>query len=204
MHDPRPHGGPDRGLWRSFLAELRARHHRLAFELVPSDAMLDVLRRDAGIAVRMARPATGGLMAQRLGAVPLGFFAHRRWLEAHGEPADLPALIAAGALIGSDRGDTLPRALAERGISVSREAFALRCDGAMAALATLRAGMGTGMCQVPLAVRTPELTRTLPEVAAELDMWLVTHPDLSAVPRVRQTLDALADGLRPHPRGRNP
>lgn len=163
---------------------------------MPSDATLDVLRRDADIAVRMARPVAGGLVAQRLGAVPLGFFAHRRWLEAHGEPADLSALIAAGALIGPDRGDVLPRALAAHGIAVSREAFAFRCDSDVAAYAALRAGIGVGICKVPLAARLPELRRVLPALGASLEMWLVTHPDLRAVPRVRIALDALAEGLR--------
>jgi DNA-binding transcriptional LysR family regulator len=178
------------------LADLRARHRRLAFELVPSDETLDVLRRDADIAVRMVRPATGGLIAQRLGAVRLGFFAHRRWLEAHGEPAELASLIAAGALIGPDRGDALPRALAAHGIHVSRDAFAFRCDSDLACLAALRAGIGVGICQVPLAARMPELRPVLPPLGAELEVWLVTHPDLRAVPRVRIALDGLATGLR--------
>lgn len=178
------------------LAGLRARHPWLAFELVPSDATLDVLRRDADIAVRMARPATGGLVAQRLGAVPLGFFAHRRWLEAQGEPADLAALIEAGTLIGPDCGDALPRALAAQGMAISREAFALRCDSDVAALGALRAGIGVGICQVPLAARLPDLRWVLPALGASLEMWLVTHPDLRALPRVRVALDALAEGLR--------
>ncbi|WP_204623615.1 LysR family transcriptional regulator [Crenalkalicoccus roseus] len=180
----------------SLLAELRARHRRLAFELVPSDGTLDVLRRDADIAVRMARPATNGLVAQRLGAVRLGFFAHWRWLEVHGEPADLASLIAAGALIGPDRSDALPRALAAHGIAVSREAFTFRCDSDVACLAALRAGIGVGICQVPLAARMPDLRPVLPTLGAELEMWLVTHPDLRTVPRVRIALDALAAGLR--------
>jgi DNA-binding transcriptional LysR family regulator len=178
------------------LADLRARHRRLAFELVPSDETLDVLRRDADIAVRMVRPATGGLIAQRLGAVRLGFFAHWRWLEAHGEPAELASLVAAGALIGPDRGDALPRALAGHGIAVSRDAFAFRCDSDLACLAALRAGIGVGICQAPLAARMPELHPVLPSLGTELEMWLVTHPDLRAIPRVRIVLEGLATGLR--------
>lgn len=178
------------------LAELRARNPALAFELVPSDSTLDVLRRDADIAVRMTRPATGGMVARRLGAVALGFFAHRRWVEVHGEPQDLAAVMKEGALVGPDRGDALPRALAAHGIAVSREAFGFRCDSDVACLAALRAGLGVGICQAPLAARMPELQRVLPGLGAELEMWLVTHPDLRALPRVRLVLDALAAGLR--------
>jgi DNA-binding transcriptional LysR family regulator len=178
------------------LASLRDRHPGLDVELVLSNETLDVLRRDADIAVRMYRPRTEGLLARRLGTVALGFFAHEGWIARHGEPRELAALIQAGALIGPDRDMSLPRALAAEGFATTREAFAFRSDSDLACLAALRAGLGVGICQLPLARRMPDLRRVLPGLGGALEVWLVTHPDLRQVPRVRVALAALATGLR--------
>lgn len=178
------------------LAELRARHPRLDIELVLSNETLDVLRRDADIAVRMHPPRPEGLLARRLGAVRLGFFAASAWIARHGAPRGLRALIEARALIGPDRETALPRALAAQGFPAPREAFAFRSDSDLACLAALRAGLGVGICQMPLAARFPELQPVLPELGGRLEMWLVTHPDLRRLPRLRAGLAVLAAGLR--------
>ncbi|GIX10745.1 LysR family transcriptional regulator [Elioraea sp.] len=180
----------------ALLAGLRERHPGLDVELVLSNETLDVLRRDADIAVRMYRPRTEGLVAQRIGTVELGFFAHQSWIARHGEPRDLAALIEAGVLIGPDRETALPRALAAQGFATTREAFVFRSDSDLACLGALRAGLGVGVCQVPLARRMPELRRVLPGLGGSLEVWLVTHPDLRQVPRVRAALAALSAGLR--------
>src|SRR5580692_3195744 len=74
---------------------------QITVELVLSDLQEDLLRRDADIAVRMARPTQAALTARRVGAVPLGLYAHRRYLEAHGVPQSFEDVGAFG--IGYDR-----------------------------------------------------------------------------------------------------
>ncbi|MFX8758861.1 LysR substrate-binding domain-containing protein, partial [Acinetobacter baumannii] len=75
------------------LTRIRARHPGLTFELILSDGETDILRRDADLAVRMVRPRQQSLVARRVGAIPVGFFAHRSWLAAHGAPASLEQLL---------------------------------------------------------------------------------------------------------------
>ena len=53
-------------------------HPRIAIELTLSNRQEDLLRREADIAVRMARPTQGALVVRRLGVTPAGFYAHRR------------------------------------------------------------------------------------------------------------------------------
>ena len=110
----------------------------VAIELSPSNRQEDLLRRDADIAVRMIRPTQGALVAQRVGAVPLKLYAHRRYIEAHGMPTTLAE--AARSAIGFDRDMQIQRFLQERQISLAREAFAFRSDNDLAQLAALRAG----------------------------------------------------------------
>jgi DNA-binding transcriptional LysR family regulator len=177
------------------LADLKARHAGLSFELSLSNSIEDVLRHDADIAVRMTRPAQDDLVARKVGVIPLGFYAHKSWIARHGEPASLPDLIASGSLIGQDREATFIRFLANAGFSAGALDFGFRSDSDIAQLAALRAGLGVGVCQKPLAARDPTLRQVLADFTHGLETWLVTHPNLRSVQRVRATLDGLASGL---------
>jgi DNA-binding transcriptional LysR family regulator len=174
---------------------LKARHPALSFELSLSNSIEDLLRHDADIAVRMTRPAQDGLVARKVGLIPLGLFAHESWITRHGEPASLAALIASGSLIGYDRDPSIIHALQAIGVQATRTDFGFRSDSDLAQLSALRAGFGVGVCQLPIATRDPKLRRVLADFTHALEIWLVTHPSLRNVRRVRATLDGLASGL---------
>ena len=74
------------------LAALREAEPAIALELVASNRVDNLLRREADIAVRMARPVQGSLLARRIGDIAVGAFAHERYLARAGiprEPSDL-------------------------------------------------------------------------------------------------------------------
>ncbi|HYD71160.1 LysR family transcriptional regulator [Azospirillum sp.] len=180
------------------LAELRERHPGLTIELVLSNAVEDLLRRDADIAVRMVEPAQAALVARRLGSVTLGMHAHRRYLDRHGAPDSLDDL-ARHSVIGFDRETPAIRALLRRVPGIDRGRFALRADSDLAQLAAIRAGFGIGVCQVALARRDPDLVRVLPDgFELKLGTWLAMHENLRSTPRCRAVFDALAQGLEGH------
>jgi DNA-binding transcriptional LysR family regulator len=177
------------------LSRAATKHPNLVFELHLTDDVEDMLRRDADIAVRMTRPVQSDLVARRVAVIQLGLYARRQWLEAHAAPDDLDALAASRALIGDDRKSMLIRGSAAAGVALSRSDFAFRSDSALAQLGALRAGLGIGVCQVPLAKRDPDLRRIMPSFCHELEVWLVSHPSQRGVARMRVALDMLADGL---------
>lgn len=83
------------------LAELRRPHPHLQIELSLSDANEDLLRRDADVAVRMARPTQGALVAKRIGNVKIGFFATRAYLADHPAPRSAAELSRGHALMST-------------------------------------------------------------------------------------------------------
>jgi DNA-binding transcriptional LysR family regulator len=177
------------------LAALRAAHPGIVVELVLSNDVADLLRRDADIAVRMVRPTQESLVAKLIGEIALGLFAHRDYLAAHGQPETV-ADLAKHALIGYDTETAFIRRVRDGGVPVSREMFSVRCDNDLAQFAALRAGCGIGVCQVALARRDPALVRVLPDaLRLNLPTWLAMHADLRGNRRCRLTFDALADGL---------
>jgi DNA-binding transcriptional LysR family regulator len=177
------------------LAQLRRAHPRLQIELSLTDANEDLLRRDADVAVRMAQPTQSALVAKRVGTVKLGIFASEDYLADHPVPRSAADLLRGQALIGKDRDASFFAALAAAGFSLERKDFALRTDSDAAYLAAMRAGVGIGICQVPLAAGPPRLRRLLPKLALALPMWIVTHEDLRASRRVSLVFEALTASL---------
>ncbi len=181
------------------LASFHEAHPEVTIELALSDRFEDLLRREADIAVRMARPAQGALLARRVGSVRLGLYAHRRYLEAHGAPTGLDDPRASS--IGYDRNLQMERALAERQLRVSRKMFAFRSDSDLAQFAALRAGFGVGACQAPLAARDPDLVEVLGgDFRYEMEVWVAMHEDLKSSRRMRLMFDALVEGLEAYVR----
>lgn len=180
----------------AILAPLRARHPELAIELVLSDAIQDLVGREADIAVRMARPQQDVLLAQRIGDIMLGLFAHKDYLARRGEPRKL-ADLADHSLIGFDMETPFLRAAQADLGAWSRENFAYRCDSNLAQMALVRAGAGIGGYQVGLAARDPNLVRVLPKLMnLPLTSWVAMHADLRQSARCRTVFDALVKGMR--------
>ncbi|HEY1395476.1 LysR family transcriptional regulator [Roseateles sp.] len=182
------------------IAELRERHPALIVELVLSNRVQDLLRREADIAIRMTPPKQEQLIARRVGVIEVGLHAHERYLAAHGTPDSMKTLTAGDhALIGYDQPAPYVRELARRFPGMDRDHFALRADSDLAQLALIRAGAGLGLCQVALAKRDPALRRVLEaELSIPLETWVTMHEDLRDSPRCRAVFDVLVAGLERH------
>ena len=177
------------------LAELRFRFADIVIELVLNNRTDDLLRRDADIAVRMVRPTQDGLVGRKIGEVALALYAHRRYAEAFGLPANLREL-PGYHVVGFDRDDHSARAVAGGRLPINRELFAFRSDSDVAQLFAMRAGLGIGLVQKAIAASDPELVPVLAdEISVTLACWLVVHQDQRDAPPVRAVFDGLADGL---------
>jgi DNA-binding transcriptional LysR family regulator len=178
----------------SMLASFRQRWPRIDVELALSNRTHDLLRREADIAVRHIRPAQESLVSRRIGTIAIGLYAHRRYIQLHGFPKTLEEAFE-HTLIGWDQDQHATR-LAASVPGLGRDRFALRSDSDLAQLAMVRAGLGIGACQVPIANRDPELTPVLADIIRfDLDVWLAMHQDLRASRRVRLLFDHLAATL---------
>ena len=179
------------------VAALRERHPHLVVELVLTNKVQDLLRREADLAIRMTPPKQEQLIARRVGVIEIGLHAHARYLDARGEPASMQSLVDDGhALIGYDDQPPYVRALAQRYPQLERERLAIRADSDLAQLALIRAGAGVGTCQVGLARRDPAIRRVLAQAfSIPLETWITMHEDLRDSPRCRVVFEALVAGL---------
>ena len=177
------------------LGSFRDRYPETEIELVLSNETQDLLRREVDIAVRMVRPTQTGLVARKIGETTIGLHAHARYLATNSSPATMSDLDR-HTVIGFDQDTVSIQALKALGLSVHRDAFAVRTDSDLAQLAMIRAGIGIGGCQVGIARRSSELVRVLSDdFAINLPVWIAMHEDLRAVRRMRAMFDHLVAEL---------
>ena len=167
-------------------------------ELVASNQVTNLLRREADIAVRMVRPTQGSLVARKLGSVTLGAWAHGDYLARCG-PVRSPQDLLALNLIGGDMDTTILRGFARLGFVVDPTRFSLRCDDFSVQISATRAGYGVGFVPDYSVRDDPGMVKLLPHQLRipDLPMWLAVHREIRTNARIRAVYDFLATALPP-------
>ena len=179
------------------LCALARQHPGLSIELMLSNQVQDLLRREADIAVRMTAPRQEALIARRVGSITVGLHAHKRYLAQNGTPRNEAELLR-HRIIGYDKETAFIRSMSASFAPMRRERFSLRTDSDLAQLAAIRAGHGIGICQVAIG-RRDKLVRLLARrYAWTLDTWITMHEDLRGSERCKRVFDALAEGMAAH------
>lgn len=167
----------------------------IAIEVISSNAFSDLLRREADIAIRHAKPEQPDLIARLIREPVANFYASEDWVKVHGHPrraeeaTHLP-------FVGSDRSGQYLAFLRQHGLPLSEANFSCYSDHSMAQWALVRAGMGIGAMMDKIAHDTPGIVQVLDDVPpVRFPIWLVTHRELRTSRRIRVVFEALAQGL---------
>lgn len=174
------------------LVELRAVAPEIQIELVTSNDVKNLLRREADIAIRMVRPEQTGLIARKIGDVPIGVFAHKHYLKKRGTPQQ-PTDLLAHELIGFDQDDSILRGFRSFGIDIDKTTFALRSDDHIVHWQGVRAGLGIGFVADYVGRQDRDVVQVLPTMSLPpLPVWLTSHREIHGNPRIRRVFDFLA------------
>ncbi len=167
------------------LAELIRMHADLRVDLIAEPRDLSLTKRQADIAIRLARPSKEpGVLTRRLGQLDYGVYG----------PAGRPA-------------ESLPWITYEDGMAhlpqnrwmLDRQRSAQTNVGANDAetiIESVRAGLGKSLLPVAVGEREPDLVRLdTGEPALSREIWIMVHPDLRGLKRVEVTMDWLGRTL---------
>ncbi len=179
--------------------QLREQEPGIAIQVIATDALSDLLRREADIAIRHVKPEQPDLIARLIREATANFYASEAWVKVHGHPrhaedaAHLP-------FVGSDRSGRWLAFLREHGLPLSEANFSCYADHSTAHWALVRHGLGIGGMIDEIARNTPGIVRVLDEVPpVRFPFWLVTHRELRTSRRIRVVFEALAQGLASGP-----
>ena len=165
------------------LPGLYARHPELVVELIASNDNLNVSRREADIAIRLARPESGDFLIRKLADVGFAVYGPAQpgptrsndWVTYDDELAHTPEMRwLAGQLAGGR--------------------VRLRSNKLAGLLGAVAVGIGRAVLPCFLADATPGLVRESgPQPVLSRDLWLLVHPDARRLPRVAAVADWLGE-----------
>jgi DNA-binding transcriptional LysR family regulator len=180
------------GLVAPALATLAAEHPALHFEIDTANALANLTRRDADIAVRATKRPPEHLVGKRIGTLRLALYAARKG------PVKRLADVEAGraAWIGVD--DALPEhpSVAWRRRHFPKAQPRWRVDSIVTAQELVSRGFGVALLPAFYAARLPGL-RALTEVLDETsnELWLLAHRESRHLRRVSTVFAHLAREL---------
>jgi DNA-binding transcriptional LysR family regulator len=179
------------------LAALQQAEPGVTIELVASNELSNLLRREADIAVRMVRPAQGSLVARKLADIPIVACAHKGYLKRAGTPrVPIDLLQPQHRLIGFDKDTAIVRGFAQLGVPIAREQFVMRTDDQMAYGRLIAAGAGIGFAADYNLRHWPGVVAILPGLPIPpLPCWLAVHREIRGSAVVRRVFDFLADAI---------
>ncbi len=184
------------GLLPELLHPLRQTAPGLRLELLPSNDIKDLLRREADIAVRHVRPEQPELIARHIGDLKAHLYASRSYLDRVGRPKT-PRDIAEHDFVGIPDSGGVLATLQNLGIPLTDSNVVITSDSGVVISACLKAGFGMSLLPAALCDRDPELEKVLPELPTpQFPVWLVTHRELQTSNRIRVVFDQLALGLK--------
>ncbi|MBS7808769.1 LysR family transcriptional regulator [Variovorax sp. PCZ-1] len=177
------------------LAQMRVALPEITVELVVSNAVSNLLKREADIALRMVQPDQGSVIARRVGQVTISAYAHRDYLRRRGIPKQ-PADLLQHDLLSGDKDDTLERGAAAMGLPLPSERIVLRTDDLIAYNSALRAGLGVGFISDYIGRTDNCLVPLLPMLQIPpLPLWLVVHREIRSNQRIKAVYDFLGSHL---------
>lgn len=177
------------------LTQMRLRHPGIDIDLVASNAVSNLLRREADIALRMIRPTQATVIGRRLGELPVGAFAATAYIQRRGRPNRL-ADLSHHDLVGMDADDSIIRGLQAVGLALTRDAFSVRCDDQLVYNRMVEEGAGIGMMPVFVGSRLIGVERLLPSLKGpSLPLWLLVHREIKGNPAIRSAYDLLAQEI---------
>ena len=173
------------------LAGFVAAHPVLEIDLVASSGFLNPSRREADMAVLLARPRKGPLITRKLSDYSLGIYApadRPDWQEAvTAAPLSrtgIPVIGYMPDILYAPELDYLGEI--EPGLRAT-----VRSSSILAQRRMIAGGAGVGVLPCFLAAGDPGLVRVRPEQVVARAFWLALHRDVAPQPRIRGFIDWL-------------
>jgi len=174
--------------------KLRRLHPDISVELVASDTLSDLRRREADIAIRAMQPADPELIARKIGDIAGHLYASEHYLQQIGVPQSPDDLGDADFIC--DRSEMIINILAGCGIKLTQRNFSITSESVFTQWELVKLGLGIALFPDPLAATEPRFHKVLPDLQPfKGPLWLVVHKELRTSRRVRVVFDFLVDEL---------
>lgn len=178
------------------LVRLREIAPGISVEVVSSNEVQDLRKREADIAVRHVRPTQPDLIAKKVRTVAGRLYATPRYIEHYGLPKDLEDLEGA-YFTGFEPLSRFVDEIGKAGLKLERENMPISSASSIVLLEVVRRGEAIGILSTDMAELIPDAQIVLEQFPAiPVDTWLVSHRELLTSCRIRLVFDLLAEELK--------
>ena len=177
------------------VAQLRRLAPQLKVDVVATNDISDLMRREADIAVRHVRPEQPDLIARKVTEANGYFYAAKSFLDRVGRPQTKAELTALDWVAFGDVTEMMSYLAA---LDIPLNADACRVSSANGLVAWELAKAGLGLCPMDCAVGDAAvgMERVLPSIGEiTFPIWLVAHREIHTSPKIRLVFDVLAQAL---------
>ena len=160
---------------------------------------VDLIHREADIALRLGRPDQPDLIARRLVTVGFGLYATQDYLKGAGPVSTKASLADHQIVVLETPGNRVKSTGFFTGMQKVSGHSVYSTNSPAAQLSAVQAGFGIGVISHRWAALGPALTRVLPEFTPlEVELWLVSHEELRHSARIRALSDFIAERVISH------
>lgn len=170
-----------------------ARFPDIELDLVISNSMADLTRREADVAIRISNDPPGNLVGRQVGRYAVASYASPDYLARH----DLSDRGSGASWIGWNDHVTHPQWVRES--AYPKAPARNRIFHPLSQMEAAKAGLGMSMLPCFIGDTEPGLRRLPPGTATpSRAIWILTHEDLRHTARIRQFVDFMAKAIRRH------
>lgn len=182
----------------AILKRLRDEAPGIMIEIIASNEVHDLTRREADIAIRHARPEQPDLIAKLVGKTSAHLYASKAYLDKYGRP-EKPEDLADADFIGFGHPERQVPMLNAMGIPLTTDNIKINTISGTVILELLRHGLGISFLTKDAETLVPDLEPVLPDLdPIPVPIWLVTHRELHTSRRIRLVFDHLAEAISKH------
>ncbi len=174
--------------------KIRAQAPGINIEIISSNAVHDLTKREADIAIRHERPEQPELIAKLVGTSAGHFYASKDYLAQLEHPITMDVINKAD-FVGFDRVKWFLPIVNSFGLQLTAENFKVMTGNGATLLELVKQGLGVGLIYQHVADLNPNLQIALPECSIPVPIWLITHKELRTNLRIRMVYDILAEAL---------
>jgi DNA-binding transcriptional LysR family regulator len=177
------------------IAELRRLEPKIEIEIIATNNVSDLRRREADIALRNFRPTELELITKKVKDAHARLYATKEYLASLTEDQRFGDL-SETSFVGFDQSGMLIKGLNALGLNLSRENFPIQTESYLTHWQLVKQGLGIGVMPEDIADAEDLVEQVNPQLAAiEFPVWLTTHRELHTSRRVRKVFDFLAQHL---------
>lgn len=179
----------------SIVQKVREAYPGILIEVIASNELSNLGRREADIAIRNVQPSHPDLVAKKVCDVGAHLYGATNYLDKLGRPLT-PDILKQADITGFNRDEEMVEAMSGFGLTVTPIGISVVSENHLVQWEMIKQGVCLGMMMECIGDKEPLVERVFPDTdAVQFPIWLVAHQQLRSSKRIRAVFDILAESL---------